>query len=320
MQVAVLRADARVVESGGDGVCVDDVAVGGLKEHRLGAVQHAEASAVYARGVFARCKPLASGLDADELDGRIVDEAGEESDGVRAAAYARDGLVRQAAKLLEALAASLLADYALEVAHHLGVRGGTRHRADHIERVVAVRHPVAKSLVHRVLERRAALGDGVDLSAEHLHALDVRGLALDVEGAHVDLAVEAEERCDRGRGDAVHSGAGLGYQAALAHAAGEEGLSDGVVHLVGACVVQVLALEVDARAAEVVGEALGTGERTLPADVVAKYVRKLLCERGICLGGLVGELELLQGSHERFRNVLSAVYSVMCLHKIILVS
>jgi hypothetical protein len=56
-------------------------------------------------------------------------------------------------------------------------------------------------------------------------------------------------RGDGGRRDAVLARAGLGDDARLAHAAGEQRLPDGVVDLVRAGVVQVFALEVDLRAA-----------------------------------------------------------------------
>ena len=75
-------------------------------------------------------------------------------------------------------------------------------------------------------------------------------LPLDVGGAHVDDAGKAEARRDRGRGDAVLAGAGLGDDARLAHALGEQDLAEAVVDLVRAGVVQVLALEIDLGAAE----------------------------------------------------------------------
>ena len=91
--------------------------------------------------------------------------------------------------------------------------------------------------------------DRAHLGAEHLHAQHVRLLPLDVDRAHVDDAVEAELRAQRRGGDAVHAGAGLGDDARLAHAARQHDLAEHVVHLVRAGVVEVLALEVDFRAA-----------------------------------------------------------------------
>ena len=56
------------------------------------------------------------------------------------------------------------------------------------------------------------------------------------------------------------AGAGLGDDARLAHALGQQDLAEAVVDLVRARVVQVLALEIDLRAAEVPGEAFGEVE------------------------------------------------------------
>ena len=67
---------------------------------------------------------------------------------------------------------------------------------------------------------------GHDLGAEQLHAEDVRLLPLDVDRAHVDDASQAEAGADRGGGDAVLAGAGLGDDARLAHAAGEQDLAE----------------------------------------------------------------------------------------------
>jgi hypothetical protein len=84
----------------------------------------------------------------------------------------------------------------------------------------------------------------------------------------------------------VLAGAGLGDDAGLAHALGEQRLADGVVHLVRAGVVEVLALEEDLRAAQLAAPALGVVQRRGPADVVAQVVRQFRDGRpGRCRGG-----------------------------------
>ena len=180
-------------------------------------MQDAESTAVDRRRVLARRDSPASRLDADELYARVVQEPGEEPDGIGPAADARDRLVGETPELLKALAARLASDYGLEVLHHLRIRIGAGSRPDHVESVVAVRDPVAESFVHRVLQCRAALLDCVDCRAEHLHALDIRRLALHVYRAHIDLAGHSEKRGDRRRSDAVHPRAGLGDETLLAH-------------------------------------------------------------------------------------------------------
>ncbi len=120
----------------------------------------------------------------------------------------------------------LLADYRLEVAHHLriGVRAGGG--ADEVIGRVDIGDPVAQRLVHGVLERARAGGDRADLGAEHLHAQHVRPLPLHVGGAHEDGAGKAEAGADGGGRDAMLAGAGLGDDAGLAHALGQQDLAD----------------------------------------------------------------------------------------------
>ena len=95
------------------------------------------------------------------------------------------------------------------------------------------------------LSVRAPACTGTHLRAEQLHAEDVRLLPLDVDRAHVDDAVEAEQRAGRRRRDAMLARAGLGDDARLAHAPRQQDLAEHIVDLVRAGVVQLLALEVD---------------------------------------------------------------------------
>ena len=78
----MLGAHAGVVEAGGDGVGVDDVALWRLEQHRLGAVQDADASAVDRGRVLSRRDAAASRLNPDEAHRRVVDEPGEKAHGV----------------------------------------------------------------------------------------------------------------------------------------------------------------------------------------------------------------------------------------------
>ena len=188
---------------------------------------------------------------------------------------AGDEAVGQPALRLEHLRPRLVADHALEVAHHhrIGMRAGGG--ADAVEGVGDIGHPVAQRLVHRVLERARARLDRAHLGAQHLHAEDVRLLPLDVDRAHVDDAVEAEARAGGRGGDAVLAGAGLGDDALLAHAPGEQDLAEHVVDLVRAGVVELVALEIDLRAAELLGQPLGEIERARPPDIVLEEAVEL---------------------------------------------
>src|SRR6185295_4956886 len=92
------------------------------------------------------------------------------------------------------------------------------------------------------------------------HAENVEALAEHVLFAHVDHAFESEQRAHRGGRDAVLTRARLGDDALLAHAAGEQRLTQTVVDLVRSGVEQVLALEVNSRAAEGFAEPAGVVE------------------------------------------------------------
>ena len=207
----------------------------------------------------------------------------------------------------EHLRARLLADHALEIAHHgrIGMRAGDG--ADAIVGVAHVGHPVAQGLVHRVLERPRALLHRPHFRAQHLHAEDVRLLPLDVDRAHVDDAFEAEARAGgRGR-DAVLAGARFGDDALLAHAAGEQDLAEHVVDLVRAGVVELVALEIDLGAAELLGQPLGEIERARAADIVLEQVVELGLESRIGLRLLIGLFEREDQRHQRLGDEASAI-------------
>ena len=192
---------------------------------------------------------VAAGLAADQPHAGVGDERVEDADRVGAAADAGDHRVRQPAGQVEHLLAGLDADDPLEVADHHRERVRAADRADAVVRGLDGGHPVAERLVHGVLERPGAGGDRDDLGAEHAHPGHVQRLPPGVLLAHVDHAVQAEQRA-RGRGGhAVLAGAGLGDHPGLAHPLGEQHLAEHVVDLVGAGVGEVLALEQHPRAA-----------------------------------------------------------------------
>ena len=185
----------------------------------------------------------------------------EHADGIGAAADAGDHQIGQPAFALQHLGAGLVADHGLKIAHHRGIGMRARRRADDVERVVDIGDPVAQRLVHRVLQRARARADGPHFRAQQMHAEDVGLLPLDIHFAHIDDARKTEARRHRGGGDAMLAGAGLGDDAGLAHAPGEQDLAEAIVDLVRAGVIEVFALEIDLRAAEMLRQALGEIER-----------------------------------------------------------
>ena len=223
---------------------------------------------------------LPRGFDADQLDGRVVDEGDEAADRVRAAADTGDDAVGKPPRGREDLLAGLVADHPLEVADERRVRGRADRGADDVVGVGDVRDPVADRGADRLLQGPGTGLDGLDLRSEEPHPLHVRALAAHVLGAHVDDTVEAEEGAGRRRRDPVLAGPGLGDYPALAHPLRQQRLADGVVDLVGAGVSEVLAFQVDGPP-NPFGESRGEVERRRPADEVAQEAVELLAEAGI---------------------------------------
>ncbi len=206
-----------------------------------------------------------------------------------------------------ALAAGLAADDRLEIAHNRreGVRPG--RRAETIVRDGNRGHPVAHRLVDGILEGPLAGVDADDPRPQGLHAVDVEALAPDVLGAHEDVALQTQERRRRGGGHAVLAGPGLGDEAFLAHAHGQEALPQRIVDLVRAGVGQVFALQIDAGAAPRLGQTPGQVQPRGPAGVLAHQVVQFLLELRVVAGLAVGLGQLLEGRHQRLGHVPTAV-------------
>ena len=133
--------------------------------------------------------------------------------------------------------------------------------AEQVIGIAHVRDPVAKRFVDRVFQ---GLGTGFHTAhfcAHQFHAKHIERLPLHVLGTHVDDALESEACADRGCGDAMLTGAGLGNDAALAHATRKQHLPQRIVDLVRASVAEVFALQQNLRATRVFAEALGVIER-----------------------------------------------------------
>ncbi len=283
-----------------------DIPVIVLKNERPRALEHAGAAAGEARRMAAADDQLAAGLDANQPHVAILDEGIEDAHGVAAAADAGHDRCRQRAGLLEQLRARLPSDDRLKLAHHQRIRVRPEHRPQQVVRVADIRHPVAHRLVDRVLQRPAAGVHAPHVRAEQAHAEHVQRLAVHVFGTHVDEALEPEQRA-RGRArHAVLPRAGLGDDAALAHALREQRLTEGVVDLVRAGVRQILALEKDPPAARRLRQPRRFVERRGTADVVLQQPIQFLVKRIVDARGEIRALELFDRLDERLGNVASA--------------
>ena len=151
LEPGVLGTHAGIIETGGNRVRLDDLAVLILQQIGAVAVQHAGLAGAQRRGVLAALQPVARGLDADQAH-RLFGNVGiENADGVGAAADARQHGIGMASGHLQHLLARLAADHRLEVAHHHRIRMRAGYRADDVKRVLDVGHPVAHRFVERVL-------------------------------------------------------------------------------------------------------------------------------------------------------------------------
>ncbi len=238
----------------------------------------------------------------------------EQAHGIGAAAHAGHQHVRIAAEGLVALALCFLADHGVEIAHQHRVGMGTRHRTEDVVGALHVGHPVADRFAGGVLEGGGAGGDGAHRCPQQAHAEYVEGLTAHVLGAHVDDALQPEAGADGGGGHAVLTGTGFGNDPLFAHAQGQQRLPEGVVDLVGAGVVEVFALQPDARAAlgpaVVLREPLGFIEGIGPPHIGAQQVVEPVGEGRIGPGLSRGLLQLRQGGNQGFRHVLAAELAV----------
>ncbi len=251
VQPRVLGADRGVIQPCRNRMRQLDVAIGVLEDVAARALEHARCTAGEARSVPTRLDPVTAGFDANQAHVAVVDERVEDAHGVTAAADARDDRGRQPADRLETLGSRLAADDRLKFANHQRVGMRSEHRA---QEIVAIRDgpdPVAHGLVDGILQRSRSGVDAPDFCPEQLHAENVERLARHVFRAHVDVALQPEQRAGGRRCDAVLSCARLRDDPRFPHATGQQGLADRVVDLVRAGMRQVFALEKHARSAGV---------------------------------------------------------------------
>src|SRR5207249_3476991 len=157
------------------------------------------------------------------------------------------------------------------------------------------------------LHRRVDLAH---LGAQQLHPKDIRLLPARVDRAHVDHALETEQRARRGRRHAVLARPGFRDDPRLPHSFRKQRLADRAVDLVRARVRQVLALQEHARETDVAREMRRVGERRRAADPITEHARELVLERAVLASVEPGALELRDGGHERLGQVLAPEFAV----------
>ena len=317
-QPGVFRPDAGVVQAGADAVGERNLAVGVLEDIALGALEDAQAAQFRvgeARGMFAAGDAAPARLDADQAHIFVGQERMKDADRVAPAAHAGHHHIRQPPRpggWIHHLLQAFPPDDTLEIAHHGWVGMGTQCAAKQVMGRAHVGDPVADGVVDGVFQGLAARFHAAHLRPQEAHAVDIGLLARHVDGAHVDHAFDAEFGGHGGGGHAMLAGAGLRHDARLLHLVlHEQRLSQRIVDLVRAGVGQILALDVDARAAEVLGQALGVGNGGRAADEGAQQVLQFSLKFFVVLGLEVGLFQLIQGRHKRFRHKLAAVGAEM---------
>ena len=243
----------------------------------------------------------------------MVDVGVENAHGVRAAAHTRDdgiGLLAVQTCLRQQrwhLLKAFVANDTLEIANHHGVGVRTGHRANDVEGVVDIGHPVAHGFIQSIFERTAARGHGHHGGAQKFHAVHIGALTLHIFSAHVDHAFEAVACANGGRGHAVLACACFGNDARLAHALGQHGLTNGVVDFVRARVVQVFALQINLSAAHFTAHARCVINGGGAANKVRQFVLKLGQKLGVVLVLGVGFAQFENGMCQGFADKAAAI-------------
>ena len=182
----------------------------------------------------------------------------------------------------------------------------TCDRANAVERVAHIGHPVAQGLVHRILERGCSGGYGNHLGTEQLHAEDVRLLPGDIRFSHIDDARQPEAGANRGRCDTMLTRSGLRDDSGLPHSSGEKDLAEDIVDLVGTGMIEFVAFEVHPCAAQRLRYALRKVEWRWPSDIIAKELVHFRPIGGILPGKAICRFEFEDGRHQRFGHEASA--------------
>ena len=170
-----------------------------------------------------------------------------------------------------------------------------------------IRDPITHGLVNRFLQCGLTGRDRNHLRAEKFHSLDIQGLTLHIDGAHVDDALATEPGRNRCRGNAVLTRASFGNDSPFAHPLGEQNLTKRVVNFMRAGMKQILPFEINFGAAEFLRQAFGEIERRGATGKIAQQSGEFILKRGIVFGAFVFLNEFVQGRYQRFRNEHSAV-------------
>ena len=168
--------------------------------------------------------------------------------------------------------------------------------------------PRAKSFVDGIAESTSSGLNGNDLCTEELHPEDIESLAADIFGTHVDSTLKTELGTDGGSGDTVLPSTSLSNDLGLAEAASKKHLTECIVDLMRAGVVEIFTLEPDLGSTAMLGETVGVLKVTRTAhEGIVRLV--LLPESEIVLGLDEAGFELGKTIHQRLGDILATEFT-----------
>ena len=169
--------------------------------------------------------------------------------------------------------------------------------------------PLTHGFRYSVLQGRRTAFHRMDLRSQKAHPVHVQRLPLRIFLSHEDLTLHVHQRRRRGCGYPVLPGSCLRDDTCFSHFLCQKYLSQHIIDLVGARMVQILPFQVDFCPAQVLCHASGIIKPGRPPRVFVQKLCKLPVEFRIVFIMIVGFLQLQHRIHQRLRNVLAAVDS-----------
>ena len=148
------------------------------------------------------------------------------------------------------------------------------------------------------------------LGSQKFHTVDIQCLSVGIFFSHEDFAFHPQEGCCRCGSHTVLSGTGLCDQAGLAHLLGKQCLSQGIIDLMGTGMVQILSLEIDLRAAQILRHFPCIVQQRGAPRVFIQQLVQLRIEFRILLIMLIALFQMDQFIHQCLGDILSSVDSV----------
>ena len=303
----MLRPDAGIIQASGDRVDRCDLSIGILAEVGFHTVEDAQPPRGDGGGGIRRIHAPPGGLAANEPDRGVADEVVEGPDGVGTSAHTGDDGIGELPLLFQKLLLDFPGDDRLKITHYGGEGVGPHHGAQAVVGIADASGPLPHGLGDRILQGGGSGGDRDHLCAQQSHLIDIERLAFCVLLTHKYHTFHPQKRGGGGGGHTVLPRARLGDQPGLPHSLGQKRLSQHIVDLVGSGVVQVLALEIDFGAPQVRRHAFGKVQTGGPPGVFAEQFGEVPVKVRVLPVATVGLLQLNDGIHQRFGQILPAV-------------